>query len=213
MSNVLLVIGVLILGIAFSDNFEGAPTDPGLLNLLMVALQIMIMFVFSTNWFRKSLINCITFLVYAIVAWGSELVCHGKDQFFEGKGGKNYYPLIQIIPDWDHFKYHASCSPDDIRSSTKKSGIAIMVINILIITAGYYAERYTRKSFGKKWVLIKNNMDMEKKLKIFQDNQDQRGGRLADEVEAPTDERKLEDWRVHEPSGRTDGQDIEKFEV
>ena len=137
-------------------------------------------FVTGTVWFRKFLITFAVCVFYTIIARVSIRSCVGYDQFMNGDVDSgvqidemNRYPSIQIIPDYDSFKYHMSCSQKNEDFNFVKQNMFVYLISFLTWYTCYYWEKNKRQEFGKKWALLKNKLEMEKKIRQFQDKQNQ----------------------------------------
>ena len=121
-SNIVIFVSTIFLLIAYMDKYSGSPTASFLLMGIIIMFQIIIMYVTGTVWFRKMLINMGVLLVYFAIAHISVRDCVGYDEYLnhpdedpakgEGMqiGSENLYPAIQILPDYDSFKYHMSCT-------------------------------------------------------------------------------------------------------
>ncbi|GMH49282.1 hypothetical protein TrLO_g9496 [Triparma laevis f. longispina] len=177
-SNVMIFVSIIFLLIAYLDKFAGTPTDAFLMMTLVIMFQITIMYVTGTVWFRKMLINLAVVIVYMVIAKVSVLDCIGFDQFLNGPSdpergeGKqisewNAYPTIQIIPDYDSFKYNMSCTNKTENFNFVKQLGFVCVTWALTAYTGYYFEKQNRIEFGKKWWLLQTKIDMEKKIKNF----------------------------------------------
>ncbi|GMH83855.1 hypothetical protein TrVE_jg5449 [Triparma verrucosa] len=177
-SNVMICGVFIFLLIAYLDKFAGTPTDSFLMMTLVLLFQMTIMYVTGTVWFRKMLINLGVVVVYTFIARLSVLDCIGFDQFLNGEADPskgegqqiseyNSYPSIQIIPDYDSFKYNMSCTNKVENWNFLKQVGFVCVSWVLTAYTGYYFEKQSRIEFGKKWWLLQTKMDMEKKLKNF----------------------------------------------
>jgi len=182
-SNIMIFVSTIFLIIAYLDKYSGSPTANFLLMGIIIMFQILIMYVTGTVWFRKMLINLGVLLVYIVIARISVRDCIGYDQYLnhpeedpkkgEGMqiGTENLYPAIQILPDYDSFKLHMSCTDKTEEFDfLKQIGFACVVWFITAYT-GYQQEKEARVEFGKKWKLMKTKSEMEKKLKNLQEKQ------------------------------------------
>ena len=164
---------------AYMDKYANAPTDPNVLALMTIAMQIVFMFLMPTVWFRKALILVLLTSFYLFVAHDSMFECLGNDELLNGEGDPlkeeryNSYPTVQVIPDYDTFKYGMSCSPDDENTKAFKKYGSVVSILFLTVYAGRRDELDKRHEFGKKWYLMKNKIDTEKKLKQLTEKQEQ----------------------------------------
>jgi len=177
-SNIMIIVSLIFLLIAYLDKFAGAPTDSFLLMSLVFLFMLVIMFVTGTVWFRKMLINGAVSIFYSIIAFISIYECVGHDQLLNGSiddpdgmqvVSENAYPIIQIIPDYDAFKYNMSCSSKVENFTFLKQVFFVFVVWMATSYTGYFSEKDRRVEFGKKWGLVKNKIDTDKKLKQLQD--------------------------------------------
>mmetsp|Transcript_6336 Transcript_6336/g.12510 ORF Transcript_6336/g.12510 Transcript_6336/m.12510 type:complete len:994 (-) Transcript_6336:76-3057(-) len=177
-SNTMILVSVIFLMIAYLDKFEGTPTQSYLLMGLVFFFQIIIMYVTGIVWFRKILINLFVAVVYIYIAMNNRRSCIGYDQFLNGPGDGgeqisqwNAYPLLQLIPDYDTFKYNMSCGPIAERADLIKQVMFVLMLWAVTSYTGYYQEQVKRVEFGRKWGLVRNKIDTDKKLKVLMDKQ------------------------------------------
>ena len=177
-SNVMIVGVFIFLLIAYMDKFQGSPTDSFLLMSLVFFFQMIIMYITGIVWFRKFIINFFVSCFYIFISKHSIHDCTGSDEYLGGESDSgvqianwNAYPLIQIIPDFDSFKYNMSCATKSANFTFLKQTLFVLLLWAMTTYTGYYAELEKRNDFGKKWGLIKNKIEMDQKLKKMMDKQ------------------------------------------
>jgi hypothetical protein len=138
------------------------------------------MFVTGTVWFRKALVTLMVCFLYTTVALLSIRDCLAFDQFLNGEEDTglqiakyNFYPSIQIVPDYDSFKYNMSCSQRTEDFNFIKQNMFVYVTSSIMWYTTYYQEFFKRQEFGRRWALLKNKLEMEKKIKQFQEKSNQ----------------------------------------
>ena len=157
LSSVLLIFSVVFLLIAFVDKFDGVPTNGYLLMGILMLLNVTIMFMTGTNWFRKMLIIIGTLIFYIFFLAAGQASCYGVSL-------STHYPVLQLIPTKEYFRYNFSCDNyDQFYTIVKQTGFSMMNI-VLVVYTGYFLEKQKREEFARKWVLMKRIFEKEEEL-------------------------------------------------
>ncbi|GMI20739.1 hypothetical protein TrCOL_g9736 [Triparma columacea] len=174
-----MIVGVFIfLLIAWMDRFVGTPTDSFLLMSLVFFFQIIIMYITGIVWFRKFIINFAVSMFYIFISFSSIHDCTGYDEFLDGESDSgvqiapfNAYPLLQLIPDFDTFKYNMSCAQKSENFNFAKQTMFVVLLWVMTSYTGYWQELGHRQDFGKRWGLLKNKIETDRKLKSLMDKE------------------------------------------
>ena len=125
---------------------------------ILMLLNVSIMFMTGTNWFRKTAIIVLTFVVYTILVLSSQRVCYAAEN-------RDEYPVLQLVTTKDFFKFNYSCNSNDELYDVVKQIMFCFMNSVLTCYSGYFLERQKRLEFAKKWALVMNKIEMEKKLR------------------------------------------------
>ena len=177
-SNVMIVGVFIFLLIAYMDQFQGSPTDTHLLGSLvrrnplyldslrlshiphippsrfrytqMIFFMTIIYFITGIVWFRKAIINIFTLAFYIYISIHSKKVCYTPDVGFGINSPKNNsYPLFQLLPDYDSFKYNLSCTTATEERRLNVLYIALFLLYLACTYPSYLFERTARIEFWK----------------------------------------------------------------
>ena len=124
-------------------------------------LNVSIMFMTGTNWFRKTTIIVLTFVVYTILVLSSQRVCYAAEN-------RDEYPVLQLVTTKDFFKFNYSCNSYDELYDVVKQIMFCFMNSVLTCYSGYFLERQKRLEFAKKWALVKNRIHSEIQLEAME---------------------------------------------
>jgi len=167
LSSVLIIFSCVVVMICFMDLFDGVPTNGYLFMAVLMLLNLTIMYITGTNWFRKMLIILVTLVFYLITVTSYSTACYGLSY-------EQDYPIVQLIPTKEYFRYQFNCNDyDKFYDLIKQIGFSQMNI-LLVVYSGYFQEKQKRQEFARKWFLVKGKFNMEKRLKKMSDAEKKR---------------------------------------